>query len=448
MLRKAVFLDRDGTIIENTGAHTADPDIEPLPGAADALRKLQDAGFVLTVVTNQAGVARGWYTEDQLRIAHESLRGKFAANGVQIAAIYHCPHHPTEGTIPEYSVACDCRKPAAGLIARAAADLGVDLAASYVIGDAERDVEAAVAAGCRGAALITPEGGSAFDTSFSPTTPLLGVGGYLAAAEDTLADAVVPDLAAAVDWVLDTEREMAGRILRIPKPARKPIRLAVLLSGGGTTLENLFARRDQGRLDATVAVVIGSRPDAFGLVRAQSRDVPTAVVERREFDSTAAFSEAINRELDRHEVDLVCLAGFMVLWEMPDRYLGRVMNIHPALIPAFCGRGFYGHFVHEAVVESGVKVTGCTVHFADREYDRGPIVVQRTAPVLDDDTPETVAARVFEQECEAYPEAIQLFAEGRLTLNGRRVIVNQPELDDMDLVNDAGLAGEQDESDG
>jgi formyltetrahydrofolate-dependent phosphoribosylglycinamide formyltransferase len=428
MARRAVFLDRDGTIIANTGARTADPDVEPLPGAADALRRLHDAGFLLIVVTNQSGVARGWYTEDELRVAHDALLRKFDAAGVPVEAVYHCPHHPTEGVVPEYAVTCRCRKPQPGLLLEAAKDFDIDLASSYLIGDAERDVQAAAAAGCRGAALITPEGGSGFDTSFSPIAPLTGVKGHLAAADDTEADAIVPDLAAAADWVLETHNEKGGRVLHIPRPTRKPIRLAVLLSGGGTTLENIFERIRSGRLDATVAVVIGSRPDAFGLERARQRDVPAVAVERKAFGSTTEFSAALNEELDRHDVDLVCLAGFMVMWKMPDRYLGRVMNIHPALIPAFCGRGFYGHFVHETVIESGAKITGCTVHFADREYDSGPIIVQKAVPVLDNDTPETVAERVFEQECEAYPEAIQLFADGRLELAGWRVRVLPPKL--------------------
>jgi formyltetrahydrofolate-dependent phosphoribosylglycinamide formyltransferase len=202
--------------------------------------------------------------------------------------------------------------------------------------------------------------------------------------------------------------------------------MAVLLSGGGTTLENFFSKIEEGTLDAEVALVVSSRPDAYGLVRAENHGVPSAVVERKEFDTTESFSRAINAELDRCGPDLVCLAGFMVRWEMPDRYLGRVMNIHPALIPAFCGKGYYGHRVHEAVLEYGAKVSGCTVHFADRKYDNGPVIVQKTVPVLDDDTPETLAARVFEKECEAYPEAVQLFAEGRLRVDGRRVHILPP----------------------
>ena len=203
----------------------------------------------------------------------------------------------------------------------------------------------------------------------------------------------------------------------------EPIRLAVLLSGGGTTLENIFTRTEAGTLDAEVAVVIASRPDAAGLGRAKNHGAEAAVVERKRFKDAASFSDALNAKLDEYNVGLVCLAGFMVMWKMSDRYLGRVMDIHPALIPAFCGKGFYGHFVHEAVLEYGAKVSGCTVHFADREYDRGPVIVQKTVPVLDDDTPDTLAARVFEKECEAYPEAIQLFAEGRLRIDGRRVRV-------------------------
>ena len=118
------------------------------------------------------------------------------------------------------------------------------------------------------------------------------------------------------------------------------------------------------------------------------------------------------------------MAGFMCLFRMPERFVGRAMNIHPALIPAFCGKGYYGHRVHKAALEYGVKVSGCTVHFADNEYDHGPIILQRVVAVLDDDTPDTLAARVFEQELEAYPEAIQLFAEGRLRIEGRKVRVS------------------------
>ncbi|MBN2582609.1 MAG: phosphoribosylglycinamide formyltransferase [Planctomycetes bacterium] len=201
----------------------------------------------------------------------------------------------------------------------------------------------------------------------------------------------------------------------------KKLRLGVMLSGGGTTLLNILDRIDGGTLDAEVVVVVSSLSKAKGKERAEKRGIPTHVVRRKDYDSTETFSEAINRVLDEADVDLVCLAGFMVMWRLPKRYLGHVMNIHPALIPSFCGHGMYGHFVHEAVVAKGAKVSGCTVHFVNNEYDAGPIIVQKAVPVRFEDTPDDVAKRVFEKECEAYPEAIQLFAEGRLKIEDNRV---------------------------
>jgi formyltetrahydrofolate-dependent phosphoribosylglycinamide formyltransferase len=202
-----------------------------------------------------------------------------------------------------------------------------------------------------------------------------------------------------------------------------PIRLAVLLSGSGTTLQNFIDRIADGRLRAQIALVISNRADAFGLFRANQAELPTAVVERKEFASREAFSQRIFDLCRQAEADLVCLAGFLQLIQIPDDFQARVVNIHPALIPAFCGKGFYGHHVHEAALAYSVKVSGCTVHFADNVYDHGPIILQRTVPVLDDDTPDTLAARVFAEECEAYPEAIRLFAEGKLRLEGRKVRV-------------------------
>ena len=201
------------------------------------------------------------------------------------------------------------------------------------------------------------------------------------------------------------------------------LKLAVLLSGGGTTLKNLIERIGDGRLDAEIICVLSSRPGVRGLEFAREAGIPHRVVPRKAYETVEEFSEAITEFVDRYEPDLVLLAGFLSLWRMPERYLGRVMNIHPALIPLFCGKGFYGHRVHEAVVASGMKVSGCTVHFADDRYDTGPIIIQRTVPVHFDDTPDEVAARVFAEECEAYPEAIRLFAEGRLEIVENRVRV-------------------------
>ncbi len=170
-----------------------------------------------------------------------------------------------------------------------------------------------------------------------------------------------------------------------------------------------------------MVLVVSNRNDAFGLERASRAGIRAAVVERSECASRDEFSRRIFDLCRDARVDLVCLGGFLQLLPIPDDFAGRVMNIHPALIPAFCGKGYYGHRVHEAALEMGVKVSGCTVHFADNVYDHGPIILQGVVPVLDDDTVDTLAARVFEQECEAYPEAIRLFAEGRLRIEGRRV---------------------------
>jgi formyltetrahydrofolate-dependent phosphoribosylglycinamide formyltransferase len=205
--------------------------------------------------------------------------------------------------------------------------------------------------------------------------------------------------------------------------ASSPIRLAVLLSGSGTTLQNLLDRVAEGRLRAKVNLVVSSSAGALGLERGKRAGVATATAERKEFSSREDFSRRVFDLCREAGTDLVCLAGFLQLLVIPDDFEQRVLNIHPSLIPAFCGKGYYGHRVHEAVLACGAKVTGCTVHFADNQYDHGPILLQRPVPVLDDDTPDTLAARVFAQECEAYPEAIRLIAEGRIRVEGRRVRV-------------------------
>jgi phosphoribosylglycinamide formyltransferase-1 len=207
-----------------------------------------------------------------------------------------------------------------------------------------------------------------------------------------------------------------------------PIRIAVLLSGNGTTLQNLLDRIREGQLPAEIVLVISNRSEAVGLERAKRAGLPTAVVSRKPSSTLEEFG-ALNFERIRASgAELVCLAGYLQLLPIPADFRHRVMNIHPALLPAFGGRGMYGRRVHEAVLAYGAKVSGCTVHFADDEYDHGPIILQRPVPVHDDDTPESLASRVFVQECEAYPEAIRLYAAGRLVVEGRRVrILPAPE---------------------
>lgn len=203
-----------------------------------------------------------------------------------------------------------------------------------------------------------------------------------------------------------------------------PLRIAVLLSGEGTSLENLFEHIDAG-LPARVAVVIASKSLAGGLARAERRGVPALAVARRDHPDVASFNDALHDALAGFEIDLVALLGFLSPFEPRERFAGRVINVHPALIPAFSGQGYYGHRVHEAVLEAGVKVTGATVHFADAEYDHGPIILQEAVPVRDDDTPETLAARVQAVERRIVPEAIRLIAEGRLAVEGRRVRIKE-----------------------
>jgi phosphoribosylglycinamide formyltransferase 1 len=198
-------------------------------------------------------------------------------------------------------------------------------------------------------------------------------------------------------------------------------RIAVLISGGGTTLRNLIEKIKAGRLPVEIALVVSSSPTAGGLEFAAQADIPSAVVERKALASQDDFSRAIFDRCRRAKADLVVMGGFLKRVTIPDDFAQRVVNIHPALVPAFCGEGFYGHRVHEAVLEYGAKLSGCTVHFADNQYDHGPVILQRAVPVVDDDTPETLAARVFAAECEAYPEAIRLIAAGRVSVEGRRV---------------------------
>ncbi|MEM6392278.1 MAG: phosphoribosylglycinamide formyltransferase [Planctomycetota bacterium] len=200
-------------------------------------------------------------------------------------------------------------------------------------------------------------------------------------------------------------------LLTPPKPKGGPLKLAVLISGGGTTLVNLQDKIDKGQLHAKIVLVICSNPKAAGIARAQRLKLPVKIVSRRRFKTTATYSDAVFKQVRESRARLVCLAGFLSLLKIPRGFRNRVLNIHPSLLPAFGGQGMFGHHVHEAVLTAGVRFTGCTVHLADDTYDTGPILVQRTCPVLPNDTPDTLAARVYEQECLAYPEAIEAFAQ-------------------------------------
>ena len=216
-----------------------------------------------------------------------------------------------------------------------------------------------------------------------------------------------------VNKVLDLEHDVEDKMDRDTHQG-PPIRLGVLISGGGTTLMNVLEHIEQGRLNAKVAVVISSRSTAAGVERARNAGLDVKIIRKKDYPDIGDFSRCIEDELVAASVDLVVQGGWLCLWKIPARYENRVMNIHPALLPSFGGQGMWGHHVHEAVLKAGCKVSGCTVHFCTNEYDKGPIIVQRTCEAREDDTPDTLAARVFEQECVAYPQAIKLFAEGKL----------------------------------
>ena len=200
------------------------------------------------------------------------------------------------------------------------------------------------------------------------------------------------------------------------------MRLVVCISGGGTTLQNLIDRIADGRLTAKIVAVIASNPDAFGIQRAQRAGIPVQIIE----GTGGNHSERLFAAIREYHPDLVCLAGWLNLIRIPADYAQRVLNVHPSLLPAFGGKGMYGHRVHEAVLAYGAKVSGCTVHFADDTYDTGPILVQRAVPVHDSDTPEQLAKRVFAAECEAYPEALKKLAQTNWQVVGRRVVFAEP----------------------
>jgi formyltetrahydrofolate-dependent phosphoribosylglycinamide formyltransferase len=212
-------------------------------------------------------------------------------------------------------------------------------------------------------------------------------------------------------------------------PNREPLRVAVLLSGEGTSFENLAGCIARGEVPAEISVVVASREKAGGLARASRLGIPAVAVSRKAHPDVAAFNDAIHEVLQRHDVGLVALLGFLSPFEPRKAFAGRVINVHPALIPAFSGRGFYGRRVHEAVLERGCRVTGATVHFVDDEYDHGPIILQEAVPVLDDDNAEQLAARVQAAERRLVPAAIRLYAEGRLRVDGARVKIRRPQVD-------------------
>ncbi len=195
------------------------------------------------------------------------------------------------------------------------------------------------------------------------------------------------------------------------------IRIGALVSGGGTNLQAILDAIDKGEIDGQVTAVVSSKEGAYALERAASRGIETAVMRKKDYDSPADYDKALADYFEARNIDLIVYAGFMLILgkDFTDRFENRMINIHPALIPSFCGKGYYGLHVHEAALKKGVKVTGATVHFVTAECDAGPIILQKAVEVKDGDTPETLQRRVMEQaEWVIYPEAVKLFAQNRL----------------------------------
>lgn len=200
-------------------------------------------------------------------------------------------------------------------------------------------------------------------------------------------------------------------------------RIGVLVSGGGSNLQAIIDSIDNGKIEAEIAVVISNKPGVFALERAVRHGIPAIVVDHREYSTVKEFTSAIMSNLEKYRVDLVCLAGFLRILDriLTDAYPNRVLNIHPALLPAFGGKGMYGHHVHEAVIASGAKYSGATVHLVTPETDVGPIILQGIVEISDNDTPLSLAEKVLSIEHRIYPEAIKLVLEERIVIEGMRV---------------------------
>lgn len=198
------------------------------------------------------------------------------------------------------------------------------------------------------------------------------------------------------------------------------IRIAVLVSGGGTNLQALIDAEKTGMFGSgELALVLASKPDVYALERARSNGIATKVLVRKEYSDIAAYSKALADTLTEEKIDLVVLAGFLTIFDeqVYSAFPNKIINVHPALIPSFCGKGYYGLHVHEAALAKGVKVSGATVHIVTPECDAGPIILQKAVEVKDDDTPETLQRRIMEEaEWKILPEAVKLFCEGRITV--------------------------------
>ena len=202
-------------------------------------------------------------------------------------------------------------------------------------------------------------------------------------------------------------------------------RIAVLCSGGGSNLQAIIDQVEAGNIDGEIVLVLANASKAYALERAKKHGIPCEFVSKKQAGSSEAFNDILLEKLQQAKADLVVLAGYLPIVgaQIVKAYPHKIINIHPALIPSFCGVGMYGHYVHEAVLAYGAKISGATTHFVDEEVDHGGVIMQKSVPVLEGDTPETLAARVLSVEHEILPETVRLFCAGKLGVDGRHVHV-------------------------
>ncbi|SCL88239.1 phosphoribosylglycinamide formyltransferase [Sporanaerobacter sp. PP17-6a] len=206
-----------------------------------------------------------------------------------------------------------------------------------------------------------------------------------------------------------------------------PVNMGVLISGNGTNLQSLIDHINAGNINAKIKVVISNRKNAYGLIRAKNNGIDTAYIDKKIFKDEEEFNRAIMYELKKRDVDLVVLAGYLKILSSKfiNEYKNKIINIHPSLIPSFCGKGYYGEKVHKAVLDYGAKVTGATVHFVNEEADAGPIILQRPVMIDESDTVGSLQNKVLKIEHTLLPEAVKLYCEGRITIDGRKVSIKE-----------------------
>lgn len=370
MLPTVVFLDRDGTINRDV-EYLGDPDrVELLPAAAGAIRRLNDAGIPILIITNQSGIARGFFSEDDYARVNRRLRDLLHAHGAHVLASYHCPHHP------EVTGECECRKPGVGMYRAAVRDHALDMTRAVFIGDRWRDVAPARELGGEPIMII------------SPRTPSDEV--HRAVAEDI---PTVASLADAVDRVL-------------PQPVARA-RIAVLASGSGSNAQAIIEhlRALGSHASGDVVLVASNRADAGALGRARAAGITAESFDAR--DPTALLAL-----LERHEIDVVALAGYLKLVpnDVIERFRGRIVNVHPGPLPEFGGAGMYGSRVHAAVIAAGAARSAVTVHLVDERYDHGETLARWPVPVHSGDTPAELAARVLAVEHIIFPRIVDALA--------------------------------------